>query len=85
MTVPTKSLFERIEALPPEKKAEVEDFVEFLARRASAPESTRTPPAKTFPDDLLERINRRRERLFREHGYFDTLTILRELRESGPR
>ena len=29
----SKSLIEKIEALPAEKKAEVEDFVEFLAAR----------------------------------------------------
>jgi hypothetical protein len=85
MNAATKSLLERIEALPPEKKAEVEDFVEFLARRTKPSETTHTPAAKTFPDDLLERINQRRERLFREHGNFHTLTILRELRENGPR
>jgi hypothetical protein len=85
MNAATKSLLERIEALPPEKKAEVEDFVEFLARRTKTSEMAHTPAAKTFPDDLLERINQRRERLFREHGSFDTLTILQELRESGPR
>jgi hypothetical protein len=85
MNAATKSLLERIEALPPEKKAEVEDFVEFLARRTKTSEMAHTPAAKTFPDDLLERINQRRERLFREHGSFDTLTILQQLRESGPR
>jgi hypothetical protein len=84
MNVATKSLLERIEALPPDKKAEVEDFVEFLARRAKPSETTHTPLAKTFPDDLLERIRRRRERIFREHGDLDTITILRELRENGP-
>ncbi len=85
MNAATKSLLERIEALPPEKKAEVEDFVEFLARRTKTSEMAHTPAAKTFSDDLLERINQRRERLFREHGSFDTLTILQQLRESGPR
>jgi hypothetical protein len=85
MNAATKSRLERIEALPPEKKAEVEDFVEFLALRTKPSEMTHTPAARTFPDDLLERIDQRRERLFREHGNFDTLTILRELRENGPR
>lgn len=80
-----KSLFERIEALPPEKQAEVEDFVEFLARRMMPSVSTDSQAAKRFPDDLLLRIKSRRERLFREHGRFDTLTILRDLRENGPR
>lgn len=85
MNAAMKTLVEKIEALPPEKKAEVEDFVEFLARRAGASESPHPSATKTFSDDLLERIKQRRERLFREHGGFDTLTILRELREDGPR
>jgi hypothetical protein len=81
----TRTLTEKIEALPPEKKAEVEDFVEFLARRAGEPAGTGASTTKTFPDEILERIGRRRERLFQEHGYFDTLPILRDLRENGPR
>ena len=81
----TKTLVDKIEALPPEKKAEVEEFVELLASRSLV--ATRPPSGatKTFPDELLERIARRRERLFREHGYFDTLPILRDLKETGPR
>jgi hypothetical protein len=85
MNVAMKSLLERIEALPPDKKAEVEDFVEFLARRAKPEGTTHAALTKTFPDDLLERIKRRRERIFREHGNLDTLTILQELRQHGPR
>jgi hypothetical protein len=85
MNAATKTLVEKIEALPPEKKAEVEDFVEFLARRAATSEKPHTPAKKTFSDDLLELIKRRRECLFREHGPFDTVTILRELRENEPR
>lgn len=79
----SKSLIDKIEALPADKKAELEDFVESLARRASA-EGSR-PSAKRFPDEVLERMAERRERLFKEHGLFDTLPILRDLRESGPR
>jgi hypothetical protein len=81
----TRSLIDKIEALPPEKKAEVEDFVEFLTTRAGGSESTGTLSSKTFPDDLLERIRRGRERLFEKHGDFDTLPELRDLRENGPR
>jgi hypothetical protein len=73
----TRTLAEKIEALPPEKKAEVEDFVEFLAGRKE-----RTP--KTPSDDLLLRIDDLRERLRREHGLFsDSTAIVRELRENG--
>jgi uncharacterized membrane-anchored protein len=85
MAVSAKSLSERIEALPPEKQAEVEDFVEFLTRRMIPSVSARSQGTKRFPDDLLLRIKSRRERLFKEHGRFDTLTILRDLRENGPR
>jgi hypothetical protein len=74
----SKSLVERIDALSPDKKAEVESFVEGLERSES-----RMP--KALPDELLDRIKARREKLFREHGLFDSLPILRELRDSGPR
>lgn len=81
----SRSLIDKIEALPPEKKAEVEDFVEFLTRRRGPSGRPETPPVKRFPDEILERMRERRERLFKEHGYFDTLPILRDLRENGPR
>jgi hypothetical protein len=72
----TKTLTEKIEALPPEKKAEVEGFVDALAARqgrvAGGP-------------GLVERLRARRERLLREHGLFDSLPIIRDLRENGPR
>lgn len=79
----SKSLIDKIEALPAEKKAEVEDFVEFLARRGAADSPGSAP--KRFSDETLERMRERRERLFKEHGYFDSLSILRDLRENGPR
>ena len=76
-----EALIEKIEALPPEKKAEVEKFVEGLRRAetAAAPESARDLSS----DPLLERVRARRERLLREHGLFNTSEILRELREDG--
>ena len=80
-----KTLVDKIESLPPEKKAEVEDFVDFIANRSLAATKTASGTTKLFPDELLERIARRRERLFKEHGYFDTLPILHDLRENGPR
>lgn len=80
----SRTLIDKIEALPPAKKAEVEDFVEFLVRRGAS-EGQGSPPAKRFPDEILERMRLRRERLFKEHGYFDTTSILRDLRENGPR
>lgn len=72
----TKTLTEKIDALPPEQKAEVEDFVDTLAARQSRPVGS---------PGLVERLRARRERLLREHGLFDSLPIIRDLREHGPR
>lgn len=78
----SKALIEKIEALPAEKKAQVEDFVEFLARRSEV-----RPPsgAPRFPKELLDRITAEREALYREQGPIDTDPILRDLREHGGR
>ncbi len=78
----TKNLIEKIEALPAEKRLEVEDFVDFVAERLRGRLSAARP--KAFPDELLRRIDEGRERLFREHGLFpDSTEIIRELRENG--
>jgi hypothetical protein len=74
----SKTLIERIEQLPPDKRAELESLVESLA-------SPTRPRGNSFPPGLTERIKARREALFREHGYFDTLPIIQELREHGGR
>lgn len=65
-----EALIEKIESLPPERRAEVEDFVDFLRNRP------RPEPKKTKPLELVER-------LMREHGLFDTLPLIREFRENG--
>ena len=75
-----RALLGKIEELPPDKQAEVEDFVEFLSRRQASQQ-----PQKAFPDDLLTGINEDREELRRTHGLFDTLPLIREFRESGGR
>jgi hypothetical protein len=76
----TRTLTEKIEALPPDKRAEVENFVNFLESRASA----RRPPAVAQDQDpLLREIQEIRSQLLEEHGPFDTSKILRELREFG--
>lgn len=74
------ALLEKIESLPPEKRAEVERLVDSLAR---SPEAEHKPAP--FPPGLLERINAVREQLLREHGPFDTLPLIREFRETGGR
>jgi len=73
----TKSLTEKIEALPPEKKALVEDLVASL----SSPDGEIA--ATSGVDAYVERARLRRERLLRQHGLYDTSAILRELREEG--
>jgi hypothetical protein len=72
----TKTLVEKIEALPPEKRAQVEHFVDDLAS---------APPTVRFPLELLEQIDADREALYRRHGLIDTDRILRDLRETGGR
>lgn len=74
-----QALLEKIESLPPEKRAQVEEFVQSLV--APRPEGQ----APAFSLELFERINAGREALFAEHGLIDTDSILRELRENGGR
>jgi hypothetical protein len=76
--VATKTLIDKIQALPPDKKARVEDFVD------SINDGVASPKKPAFPRELLERIDARREKLFREHGLFpDSTETIRELRENG--
>lgn len=79
----TKTLLEKIDALPPHKQAEIEDFVDRLAESNDTSSANR--PAKAFPDKLLHRINADREALFKEQGLFETLPLIREFRETGGR
>ena len=76
----TRNLIDKIEALPSDKRAEVEDFVDFLKSR---PSSRRLPAAELDDDPLLREIQEIRNQLLEEHGLFDTSKILRELRELG--
>jgi hypothetical protein len=79
----SKALFEKIETLSPEKKAEVERFVDALA--ANAETGTSAVRRSPFPPGLIERINVRREALLEDHGLFNTLPYIREFRETGGR
>lgn len=74
-----RALVERIEALPPDKRAEVEDFIELVARRQAV--NTGQPRSS----DLLGKINARREAIRSEHGLVDSLPLIRQFRESGGR
>lgn len=79
----TKTLIEKIEALPPEKRSEVERYVDALVAPSDSKGKEPGPP-KPSRDELFQRIHERRERLRREHGLFpDSTAIIRELRESG--
>lgn len=76
-----EALLEKIESLPPEKRAEVERLVDALAKPAASASADR----RAFPSGLIDRINARREALLKEHGLFDTLPDLHEFRETGGR
>ena len=69
----TKTLIEKIEALPAEKKARVEHLVDELSTPA---ESESASPS------LVERLRAQREELFRKHGLFDSVPVIRALREN---
>jgi hypothetical protein len=75
--VATKNLIDKIEALPPEKKAEVQDFIESIANRNES-----AAPASDPPDEWRRRIEERRERLRRQYGLYDSVAAVRELRDS---
>ena len=77
-----EALLEKIESLPPEKRAEVEDFVDFLSGRSG--ETSARIKREAFPRELFDKINADREALRREHGTFpDSVEVIRELRERG--
>lgn len=75
-----EALLAKIESLPPEKRAEVEDFVEFLAGQ---PSRDKGQPVGVLQDQFLREIDERRERLRREFGLFDSVAVIRELREDS--
>jgi hypothetical protein len=74
-----RALAARIEELPPDARAEVEDFIDFVAARAAR----NTTASDESGTSLVDRLRARRERLLRQHGLYDTLPIIRELREHG--
>ena len=72
----TKALVDKIESLPPDKKAEVEDLVDHLV-------AVDREDAASSRAELIARIETRRERLLKERGLFDTLPLIHEFRETG--
>jgi hypothetical protein len=77
----TRNLIEKIEALPPEKVAEVEDFVDFLTRARRS--GLNAPGSPTTWDERRRRIEGKAEELRRGYGVFDSVSVIRELRDSG--
>jgi hypothetical protein len=76
----SKSLIDKIDGLGEKERAKVEDFVDSLANRTSA-----LAQQGAFSDELLARIAERQARLLRERGLFDSVPILKDLREAGGR
>ncbi len=76
----SKSLIAKIEELPAEKKAEVEEFVDFLRSRPDHADA-----ARRGGENLVEKLRAQRAELLREHGLFDSLSHIREFRETGGR
>lgn len=66
----TQTLIQKIQALPAERIAEVEDFVDFLKQRASK-KSTEDEPLDFPTDDLgpwPEDLSLRREDMYGDNG-----------------
>ncbi len=78
----TKDLLVKIEALPAEKRAQLENIVDSLTAqtRSSAPSPPKPP---VFPPGLIDRINARRQALLKEHGLFNSLPLIREFRDTA--
>ena len=74
----TTELLHKIHRLPPEERATVENLVDMLDRHHRSPHGS---SAERFPQDILDRIDARRERIFREHGLLDSAATIREFRD----
>lgn len=77
-----EALIEKIESLPPEKRAQVEEIVERLASSSQPEPKAHTSDARKT---LIVRIRARREQILKERGLFDFLPLIREFRETGGR
>lgn len=66
-----RTLIDKLDQLPPERVAEVEDFVDFLAARAQPPRPAAREPLDFPVDDLgpwPEGLSLRREELYGDDG-----------------
>lgn len=79
-----KDLLAKIEALPEEKRAELESILDSLTAQTGV-STPRSPKSSVFPPGLIDRINARRQALLKEHGPFDSLPLIREFRDTGGR
>lgn len=75
MSIPAhnaRALLEKIQSLPTERIAEVEDFVDFLRQRATATQKNATDKDLDFPVDDLgpwpEGLSLRREDMYGDDG-----------------
>jgi hypothetical protein len=75
MSIPlenAQSLLEKIQSLPTERIADVEDFVDFLRERAATRKSATTKKPLDFPVDDLgpwpEGLSLRRENMYGDDG-----------------
>ena len=71
-------LIENIKKLPPEEQRDIEALVRTRVERRALNQPRMAP---RFPQDLLERIDARRERLAHDFGLFDSARAIQEFRE----
>ena len=71
-------LIENIKKLPPDEQRDIEALVR---RRVERRALNQPNIAARFPQDLLDRIDARRERLAHDFGLFDSSRAIQEFRE----
>lgn len=74
----TTELLQKIDLLPPEERATIESLVEILAKRHRPHQG---PSVERFSQELLDRVDERREKIFRQHGLLDSAAAIREFRD----
>ncbi len=71
-------LIENIKKLPPEEQRDIEALVRTRVERRASNQAKMAP---RFPQDLLKRIDARREQLAHDFGLFDSARAIQEFRE----